>query len=135
MANGIRRTPEEGRRTYRSKRCGNSNKDEDNIIKITKLCLRNLDSWLNCTHAKLNYLKFCIKMDLALNNIQRLICHKNQTTNQSMLLLLYIDSFVPLSWFLFCLGDKDSITSTTSFADPRPAPKRDVLNMILCTWW
>ena len=24
-----------------------------------------------------------IKMDLALNNLQRLICHKTQTTNQS----------------------------------------------------
>ena len=24
----------------------------------------------------------CIKMDLALNNLQRLICHKTQTTNQ-----------------------------------------------------
>ena len=26
-----------------------------------------------CTHAKLT---ICIKMDLALNNLQRLICHK-----------------------------------------------------------
>ena len=24
----------------------------------------------------------CIKMDLTLNNIQKLICHKNQTANQ-----------------------------------------------------
>ena len=29
----IRQTPEEGRRTYRSKRCGNNNKDEDNSPK------------------------------------------------------------------------------------------------------
>ena len=27
-------------------------------------------------------LLICIKMDLALNNLQRLICHKNQPTNQ-----------------------------------------------------
>ena len=29
----IRQTPEEGRRTYRPKRCGNNNKDEDNSPK------------------------------------------------------------------------------------------------------
>ena len=27
----------------------------------------------------------CIKMDLALNNLQWLICHKTETTNQSSL--------------------------------------------------
>ena len=37
-----------------------------------------------CIHAKLNCLKkkYLHKMDLALNNIQRLICHKTQTNNQ-----------------------------------------------------
>ncbi len=39
-----------------------------------------------CTHAKLNFLKIklsiYIKMDLALNNLQRLICHKTQPTNK-----------------------------------------------------
>ena len=30
----VRQTPEEGRRTYRPKRCGNNNKDEDNSLKI-----------------------------------------------------------------------------------------------------
>ena len=36
-----------------------------------------------CTHTKLNCLKLiiCIKMDLALNNLQRLIYQKLQTTN------------------------------------------------------
>ena len=29
----VRQTPEEGRRTYQPKRCGNSNKDEDNSPK------------------------------------------------------------------------------------------------------
>ena len=29
----VRQTPEEGRRTYRAKRCGNDNKDEDNSPK------------------------------------------------------------------------------------------------------
>ena len=29
----VRQTPEEGRRTYRPKRCGNNNKDEDNSLK------------------------------------------------------------------------------------------------------
>ena len=29
----VQQTPEEGRRTYRRKRCGNNNKDEDNSPK------------------------------------------------------------------------------------------------------
>ena len=29
----VRQTPEEGRRTYPPKRCGNNNKDEDNRLK------------------------------------------------------------------------------------------------------
>ena len=29
----VRQTPEEGRRTYRPKRCGNNNRDEDNSQK------------------------------------------------------------------------------------------------------
>ena len=29
----VRQTPEEGRRTYRPKRCGNNDKDEDNSLK------------------------------------------------------------------------------------------------------
>ena len=41
-----------------------------------------------CTHAKLNFLKIeqtiCIKMDLALNNIKRLICHKTEPTNKQL---------------------------------------------------
>ncbi len=46
----VRQTPDEGRRTYRPKRCGNNNKDEDNSPKtlndkkINKLRLRNLDN-------------------------------------------------------------------------------------------
>ena len=46
----VRQAPEEGRRTYRLKRCGNNNKDEDNSPKILndkkiiKLRLRNLDN-------------------------------------------------------------------------------------------
>ena len=37
-----------------------------------------------CTYAKLNCLKLiiCIKMDLALINLQKLICHKTQTPNK-----------------------------------------------------
>ena len=43
-----------------------------------------------CIYAKLYCLKYlinCIKMDLALNNLQRLICHKTQPTNQSIIWL------------------------------------------------
>ena len=37
-----------------------------------------------CTHAELFEIELiiCIKIDLALNNLQRLICHKIQPTNQ-----------------------------------------------------
>ena len=41
-----------------------------------------------CTYAKLNFLKIeqiiYIKMDLALNNLQRLICHKTQQTKPNL---------------------------------------------------
>ena len=39
-----------------------------------------------CTHAELNCFELiiCIKMDLALNNLQGLICHETQTTNHSI---------------------------------------------------
>ena len=49
----VRQTPEEGRRTYRPKRCGNNNKDEDNSPKknINKLRLRNLTTKLYDTLA------------------------------------------------------------------------------------
>ena len=33
-----------------------------------------------CTYAKLNCFKKNIEMDLALNNLQRLICHKTHQT-------------------------------------------------------
>ena len=33
LGSRVRQTPEEGRRTYRLKRCGNNNKDEDNSPK------------------------------------------------------------------------------------------------------
>ena len=49
-----------------------------------------------CTHSKLNCLKLeliiCIKMDLALNNQQRLISHKTQPTNLDQS-VLYLDTF------------------------------------------
>ena len=43
----VRQTPEEGRRTYRPERCGNNNKDEDNIrkslmIKIVLICFYSI---------------------------------------------------------------------------------------------
>ena len=45
----VRQTPEEGRRTYGPKRCGDNNKDEDNSLKIlndkiTKLRLKSSDN-------------------------------------------------------------------------------------------
>ena len=38
----VRQTFEEGRRTYRQKRCGNNNKDEDNSPKAINICLHSL---------------------------------------------------------------------------------------------
>ena len=41
----VRQTPEEGRRTYRLKRCENNTKDEDNCPKTLKdKNLKNLDN-------------------------------------------------------------------------------------------
>ena len=33
VSSRVRQTPEEGRRTYHSKRCGNNNNDEDKSLK------------------------------------------------------------------------------------------------------
>ena len=38
----VRQTPEEGRRTYRPKRCGNNNKDEDNSPNVVKETKRSI---------------------------------------------------------------------------------------------
>ena len=42
---------------------------------------------VNCTYAKLNCLELfiCINMDLALDNLLELICHKTQLTNQTFM--------------------------------------------------
>ena len=57
-----------------------------------------------CTHAKLNFLKIelsiCIKMDLALDNRQMLICHKTQPTNQNF---FFADIFF---WLFTCICQK-----------------------------
>ncbi len=45
------------------------------------LALNNLQR-LMCHKTKTNNQPICIKMDSALNNLQRLICHETQTTNQ-----------------------------------------------------
>ena len=37
----------------------------------------------------------CIKMDLASNNLQRLICHKTQTTNKPKTLIYTLSLFLP----------------------------------------
>ena len=36
----VRQTTEEGRRTYRPKRCGNNNKDEDNNLKTLNIFVK-----------------------------------------------------------------------------------------------
>ena len=45
----------------------------------------------------------CIKTDLALNNLQRLICHKNQPTNQPI-------SFLAKSWYLSLFSPSSKFT-------------------------
>ena len=46
----------------------------------------------------------CIKMDLVLNNLQRLICHKTLTTNERKILLCWWDQDLRLlSQFQYCL--------------------------------
>ena len=45
----VRQTPEEGQRTYRLKRCGNNNKDEDNSPKILNNEINNFVKYLKVT--------------------------------------------------------------------------------------
>ena len=40
-----------------------------------------------CTYAELI---ICLNMDLALNNLQRLICHKTQPTNNYMVYIHFL---------------------------------------------
>ena len=49
-----------------------------------------------CTHAKLFEIELTIriKMDLVLNNLQRLICHKSQTTKPTFISYLMPNSFL-----------------------------------------
>ena len=65
-----------------------------------------------CTHAKTELFEIeliiRIKMDLALNNLQRLICHKTQTTNQSRRIKTRV--YCSLILFYRC---KESIHSET----------------------
>ena len=62
----VQQTPEEGRRTYRLKCCGNNYKDEDNSPKtlndkIIKLHLRNLDNKCNLLYTSKNKVyKLCL---------------------------------------------------------------------------
>ena len=49
---------------------------------IIQLCIYIWLSYLCQTELFEMELIMCIKMDLALNNLQRLICYKTQTTNQ-----------------------------------------------------
>ena len=57
-----------------------------------------------CTQAKLNCelfkieLTICIKMDLTLNNLQRLICHKTQPTNQQTVNTWRVINFTICVW-------------------------------------
>ena len=70
-----------------------------------------------CSHAKLILFEieqiFCIKIDLALNNLQRLICHKIQPTNQPTYCgmgaypsaeMKSVYSTVPADWTVFSLN-------------------------------
>ena len=69
-----------------------------NWIVWIKTAWLNWRAWcfwqLNCV-LMLNWIVWnrtiLIKMDLALNNLQRLICHKTQTTNQPT--IIYVDKF------------------------------------------
>ena len=57
-------------------------------------CNRTVLTFKLPTYTKLNYLKkelfICIKMDLALNNLQRLICHKPKQINTQNYTYKYI---------------------------------------------
>ena len=65
-------------------------------------CFWQLNSVLMLNWIVLNRTDYLHKMDLALNNLQRLICHKTQPTNQNYIkipLVIYLTLFIDL--FLF----------------------------------
>ena len=70
----VRQTPEEGQRTYQLKRCGNNNKDEDYSLKT----LNDKNHQASSQKFRPLVLFICIRINLALNNLQRLICHNIQ---------------------------------------------------------
>ena len=68
-------------------------------------------------------LTFCIKVDFALNNQQRLMCHKTQTTKLSILLFSY--KLNQASW----LGMQN--TPTAFLQRGKTSPTTSVLDIIL----
>ena len=63
-------------------------------------------------------LTICIKIDLALNNLQRLICHKTQPTNQLLLLMSVLGMTLNcIRWCPWALG-KWSTTELPLLAGP-----------------
>ena len=77
----VRQTPEEGRRIYRPKRCGNNNKDEDNSPKTPNDKKHN---W--CLFKALYYVKL-IKADIISMNFS-MIWHEKLF---AMTYMTYID--------------------------------------------
>ena len=76
----------------------------------------------------------CIKMDLVLNNPQKLICHKTQTNKQTNKQIIKNDI-----WY-FVVSIKYTITAGPRIRWLCPLQKgkiplkKDVLDMI-CIWW
>ena len=92
----VLQTPEESRMIYRRKRYENDNKDEDNSLKTlnntnhqasSKNIQTNVFWQFNCVFMRnwivWNITDFCVKINLAIDNLKLLICHKTQRTNQS----------------------------------------------------
>ena len=77
----------------------------------------------------------CIKMDLALNNQQRLICHKTQPTNQQSIRLPAIRAQVTNYTYSLCLGfkvlaDTFHMSKTEDFYINMVKMKMNLLNQI-----
>ena len=70
----VRQTPEEGRRTYRLKRCGNNNKDEDNSLKNNNDKNQQVSSQNNTSNLKSAFnLVFVRSFSLINNSYEKII--------------------------------------------------------------
>ena len=120
----VRQTPEEGRRTYRPKRCGNNNKDEDNSPKTLN------DKNQQASSQKFRQLSLCFSF-LSASETRHLLFFRDTGSHAAR---ATIQKDTKWSWFLDCQKAFDKIvnvelrptSSTAGFLMPVECDYRQV---------